>query len=138
MSAIIQTLAGFNMVFGDPERGLHHMGNGFEMQPDNPLTGFYVGTALGEFLGRFEEAIPPLEHSASLGWLSSLALLASYHARLGNLERAAHFEAQIDEISKTRYVTPSFVHWSRPGTSGPMKRSTLWRHAWQRVTGSGF
>ena len=106
MSAIIQSLAGFNMVPCDPERGIHHLWNGFEMQPDNPLTGFYLGSALGEFQGRFEEAIAPLEHSASLGWLFSLALAASCHARLGNLERAAHFETQIDEISKTRYVTP--------------------------------
>jgi TolB-like protein len=106
MSAIVQTLAGFNMVFGDPERGLHHLWNGFEMQPDNPLTGLYLGVALGEFLGRFEEAIPPLEHSASRGWLYSLALLTSYNARLGNLEKAAHFESQIEKIPKTRYVTP--------------------------------
>ena len=106
MLAIIQTLAGLNMVFCDPERGLRHMWNGYEMQPDNPATGFYLGSGLGDLLGRFEEAIPPLEHSASLGWLTSMGFAASYHARLGNLERAAHFEAQIDEISKTRYVTP--------------------------------
>jgi len=106
MSAIIQSLAGFNMIPCDPERGLHHLWNGYEMQPDNPLTGFYLGAALGELLGRFEEAIPPLEHSASRGWLYSLAMLTSYNARLGNLDQAAHFESQIDEISKTRYVTP--------------------------------
>ena len=106
MSAIIQTLAGVNMQFGDPERGLHHMRNGYEMQTDNPITGCYLGFGLGEFQGRLEEAIPPLEHSASRGWPLSLGLAAAYHARLGNLEEAARHEAQINEISKTRYVTP--------------------------------
>jgi len=106
MSAIIQSLVGVNMQFGDPERGLHHLRNGFEMQPENPITGFYLGLSLGEFQGHLEEAIPPLEHSASRGWLLSLGLAASYHTQLGNLEEAARYEAQINEISKTRYVTP--------------------------------
>ena len=66
MSAIIQTLAGINMQFGDPERGLHHMRNGFEMQPENPITGCYLGFGLGEFRGRLEEA-SVLQRRTTLG-----------------------------------------------------------------------
>ena len=106
MSAIIQTLVGFNMQFADPERGTRHMRNGFEMQPDNPMTGMYLGVGLGEFQGRFEEAIAPLEHSASMGYPTSVAFLASYQARLGNLEAAARAEEQLDHIAAKVYVSP--------------------------------
>jgi len=106
MSAIIQTLAGFNMQFADPERGTRHMRNGFEMQPDNPRTGMYLGMGLGEFQDRFEEALEPLEHSASMGYPISVAILASYHARLGNLEASARAERQLDRIAAGHYVSP--------------------------------
>jgi tetratricopeptide (TPR) repeat protein len=108
MSPIIQSLAGFNMQFGDPEKGAHHLRIGFEIQPENPITGKLQGLGLGEFHGRFEDAIEPLEKSASMGWINSLALLASYHARLGNLEESAHAESRLDRLSTDRYVSPVF------------------------------
>ena len=108
MSAIIQTLAGFNMQFADPTRGTRHMQNGFEMQPDNPMTGMYLGFGLGECQGRFEEAIAPLEQSAAMGYIPSLAMLASYQARLSNLEAAARAEEQLERIAANHYVSPIY------------------------------
>jgi hypothetical protein len=43
-----------------------------------------------------------------MGWVMSLATLASYHARLGNYDEAAEVESRLNRLSKDQYVSPFY------------------------------
>jgi tetratricopeptide (TPR) repeat protein len=109
MSGVIRTVGGFNLHWGEPERGLEHMRQGYSMDSTNPVSGFFYGMTVGDSFDLWEEAIEPLSGSAGYGFIPSLGALALAHGRLGNTEEAERIKLEIEKTEKERVSTPTIV-----------------------------
>jgi hypothetical protein len=106
---VVGSSGGYNLHYGEPERGLEHMRQGYSMDPTNPVSGFFYGLLVGDSFGLWEEAIEPLSRSSGYGFLPSLGALSLAHARLGHTEEVGRIKLEIEEIEKERASTPNVV-----------------------------
>ena len=104
MAPVVQTLAGANMTNAGIDEGFTVMRRALDMDPELPTAHHFLGLALVN-AKRFDEAIPHLEKGFRAGIFLDAGLLALSFAELGDVERVAGIEAQLDEIAQTRYVS---------------------------------
>ncbi|MEE4270554.1 MAG: protein kinase [Thermoanaerobaculales bacterium] len=104
MAPVVQTLAGVNLLNAGIEEGFTVIRRALDMDPELPTAHHFLGFMLVN-AREFEEAIPHLEKGFRAGIFLDAGLLALSFAELGDNQRVAAIEAQLDELATERYVS---------------------------------
>jgi Tfp pilus assembly protein PilF len=104
MAPVVQTLAGVNLLNAGIDDGFTYLHRALEMDSELPTAHHFLGIHLVN-RGRYDEALPHLERGFRAGVFLDAGMLALAASKLGQLERAAAIEEQLDELAKTRYVS---------------------------------
>jgi serine/threonine-protein kinase len=104
MAPVVQTLAGANMTNAGIDEGFTVMRRAIEMDRRLPTAHHFLGLALVN-ARRYDEAIAHLERGFQAGIFLDAGVLALASAELGQSERIAAIEAQLDELATERYVS---------------------------------
>ena len=104
MAPLVQGMAGINLLCSGSNDGWELMHRALEMDPEHPTVNHYYGQKLAD-LGFYEKAVPHLEIGFRAGILSDAGMLALVFAKLGQQDRTEAIAAQLEELSRSRYVS---------------------------------
>jgi serine/threonine-protein kinase len=104
MAPVVQTLAGANLVASGSDEGFDYIQRALEMDPDLPTAHHFLGLLLAG-RGQYREALEHLEKGFRAGIFFDAGVMAIALAGIGQKDRIAEIEAQLDEIETTRYIS---------------------------------
>jgi len=104
MAPVVQTMAGVNLLNAGVDDGFTYIRRALEMDPELPTAHHFLGFHLVN-RGRYDEALPHLERGFRSGIFLDAGMLALAWSKLGQLDRVAGIEAQLDELAESRYVS---------------------------------